>query len=374
VSKPTKHYRAWRIRYVDEHGVRQSEVFPDHKQAVFELKQRELEVEERRRGLRPGPPLEKTFADLATYWKENRVPQKRSGHHDKSIIERHLEPSFGPLKLRAIGIADIDKFSVERQHLDPKTLCNLLSLLGSMLRVAVDLGWLERVPRIRKPRVRIFNADFSYLRTDDEIRRLLEAARQQGEDVYVLYATAILTGMRAGELAALLWEDVDFERRLICVQRSFDGPTKSSDVRYAPLLDALYPVLRDWRLRHPGRLVFTNRDGRMLLSSSRVFQEVLHRVLEAAKLPNIQRKGKARRYIVFHDLRHTFASHWVLRGGCLYKLRSILGHKTVQMTQRYAHLQPTAFREDYARFPDLTVGPGVVVSIARQAEKMANGT
>ena len=44
------------------------------------------------------------------------------------------------------------------------------------------------------------------------------------------------------------------------------------------------------------------------------------------------------------------------------------------MTQRYAHLQPTAFREDYDRFHDLTVGPGVVVSIARQAEKMANGT
>ena len=112
MSKPTKHYRAWRIRYVDEHGVRQSEVFPDHKQAVFELKQRELEVEERRRGLRPGPPLEKTFADLATYWKENRVPQKRSGHHDKSIIERRKRQAqtIGEAALKAEGQISLLKF------------------------------------------------------------------------------------------------------------------------------------------------------------------------------------------------------------------------------------------------------------------------
>ena len=67
MSKPTRHDGAWRIRYLDENGVRRSEVFADHIQAVFELRQRELEAEERRRGLRPGPPIEKTFDDLADY-------------------------------------------------------------------------------------------------------------------------------------------------------------------------------------------------------------------------------------------------------------------------------------------------------------------
>jgi hypothetical protein len=67
--------------------------------------------------------------------------------------------------------------------------------------------------------------------------------------VFALYATAVFTGMRAGELGGLRWDDVDFDKRLVTVQRSFDGPIKAGDIRYVPILDALLPVLRAWRLR-----------------------------------------------------------------------------------------------------------------------------
>ena len=97
------------------------------------------------------------------------------------------------------------------------------------------------------------------------------------------------------------------------------------------------------------RVSFPNRDGGMLRPSGRVFQEVLHRVLARSGLPERERRGRPRPYIVFHDLRHTFASHWVASGGDLFKLQKILGHKTVQMTMRYAHLAPAAFREDWDR-------------------------
>lgn len=63
----------------------------------------------------------------------------------------------------------------------------------------------------------------------------------------------------------------------------------------------------------------------------------------------VERDRKLRRYIRFHDLRHTFASQWVMKGGDLFKLQKILGHKTVQMTMRYAHLAPNAFAEDFKR-------------------------
>jgi integrase len=241
----------------------------------------------------------------------------------------------------------------------PKTVNNYLTVLTAMLNCAVEIGWLAKAPKIKKLRVRILGKDFRYLRTDDEIRRFLIAAKEEGESVFALYATAVYTGMRAGELAGLHWDDVSFDRRLITVQRSFTGPTKAEDVRYVPILDALLPVLRAWRLRCAGHLVFQNQRGGMLGPSGRIFQEMLHRVLERAGLP--------RRYITFHGARHTFASHWMMNSGDLFKLQKILGHKSVQMTLRYAHLAPDAYAGDYHRLGAGHVGSSEIARIAPNA-------
>ncbi len=99
MARPTKHYGKWRIRWVDENGERKSEVFDDRREASFQLQQRELEAEERRRGLKPAPSTPKMFSDVADYWEKHRIPQKRSGHHDQSVLRRHLRPAFGGVTL-----------------------------------------------------------------------------------------------------------------------------------------------------------------------------------------------------------------------------------------------------------------------------------
>jgi len=354
VAKPTKHRGKWRIRWIDQKGERQSAVFDDYRRAQTELSRHQVEVEEIKRGVRNAPPPEKTFGDVCDYWLENRAPRKRSAKDDESIIRRHLRPAFGAMKVREVGVEDVDAYVTEKidgEELSDKTVANHVTLLGTMLRTATTfkVPWLVAAPRFRKPKVALFGRDYQWLRSDDEVRRFLAATSGEDEYVAVLYTLAVYAGMRAGEIAGLEWSDVDLERRLLTVQRSFDGPTKSDRVRYVPILDPLLPVLRAWRLRHPGRLVFTNQAGTMLQPSARVFQEVLHRVLARARFPRIQRSGKERPYLRFHDLRHTFASLWVMKGGDLFKLQRILGHQSVQMTMRYAHLAPEAFREDYGR-------------------------
>jgi integrase len=268
------------------------------------------------------------------------------------MIERHLRPSFGRLPLTSLDVSRVDAFVARRAHLSPKTVHNHLTLLISMLRLAVDLGWLRSVPRIKKPKI-VLDADYRYLRSDQEIADFLRAAQAEDEHVYVMYSMAVYTGLRAGELAGLRWSDIDLKRRLITVRRSYTGATKSGRIRHVPILDPLLPLLRAWRLRHPGSLVFTNRDGRMQGKSARVFQEVLHRVLGRAGFESPVVSGKRRWYITFHGLRHTFASHWMMRGGDLFKLQKILGHSSIEMTMRYAHLAPDAFNADYGRFGSL---------------------
>jgi integrase len=374
VAKPVPHRDKWRIRWLDEQGKRQSAVFDEYKLAQRELSRRVVEVEEIRRGIRNATPPEKTFGDLCDYWLENRAPRKRSRKDDESMIRRHLRPAFGTMRLRDVGVEDVDGYvndKIDGEELSDKTVSNHVILLGTMLRLATTfkVPWLATVPKFRKPKVALFSRDYQWLRSDDEVRRFLAASRGEDEHVFVFYAMAVYTGLRAGEIAAIEWPDVDLERRLITVQRSFDGPTKSDRVRYAPILDPLLPVLKAWRLRHPGRLVFTNQAGAMFSPSARVFQEVLHRVLDAAQLPKVKRNGKERPYIRFHDLRHTFASHWVTKGGDLFKLQKILGHQSVQMTMRYAHLAPEAFREDYGRLgaAEIVVGDATVVEIRRKS-------
>jgi integrase len=349
MAKPIKHRNNWRVRWVDENGNRRSTVYDNYSDALFVQKQRELEVEEIRRGFRAPLEFEKTFTEACDYWMAKRAIRKRNPKDDKSVIETHLRPTFGPLKLKELGVMHVDNFMVSKNHLNKKTISNHLTLLISILNMAVEIGWLAKTPRIKKPRIPMFSKDFRFLRTDDEIRRFLVAAREEGEQVFVLYATTVYTGFRQGEVAGLKWSDIDFNRRMITLQRSFDGPTKSDEVRYVPILDALLPILQEWRLKNQLEYVFTNRDCNMFRPSDRIFQETLHRILVKAGFPITKSGGKDRRYIVFHDLRHTFASHWVMNGGDIFKLQKILGHKSMAMTQRYAHLAPHAFTGDYGR-------------------------
>ena len=86
MGKPTKHGGRWRIRWFDQNGHRQSEVYDDHRDAAFKLREHQQEVEQVRRGLRRPVPAPRTFGDLCDYWIEHRVPRKRSGLNDASII------------------------------------------------------------------------------------------------------------------------------------------------------------------------------------------------------------------------------------------------------------------------------------------------
>jgi len=355
----------WRIRWTDERGRRRSECFANKKDAQFKLDQHLLEKREVQRGLRGLAIPDKTFSQLCDHWLIARAKRKRSGDDDKSIIRAHLRPFFGHALVRNISQEEARQFVDARDHLSLKTLNNHLTLLIAMLNEARECGWLRETPRIKKFKVSLCDADYSWLRTTDEVARFLQAAKaDKNPAAFTLFASAIYTGMREGELAGLEWASVDFERRLITVKGSFDGPTKSGRIRHVPLLEPLVPVLRDWRLRTPGPWVFPNAAGNMRQESDRIFQEVLHRVLDRAEFPTIQRNNRTRRYVVFHDLRHTFASHWVLNGGDIFVLQKILGHHSIQMTQRYAHLAPEVFTKDLCRMGTAIPTTGTVVPLS----------
>jgi len=91
------------------------------------------------------------------------------------------------------GVEQADQYAVERADLSSKTLANHLTLLVSMLRVAHELGWIERLPKIRKPRTPLFTRDYRYSPHPGRgYRGSLRTAKAEGELVFALYATAVL--------------------------------------------------------------------------------------------------------------------------------------------------------------------------------------
>jgi hypothetical protein len=208
MGKPCKHGEKWRIRWVDQHGRRKSAVYDDYKVAQTELRRQQVEVEEVKRGIRNAAPPEKTFGELCDYWLDKRAPRKRSCKDDESIIRKHLRPAFGGMKLRDIGVEEVDSYvneKIDDEELSDKTVANHVTLLGTMLRLAATfkVPWLHAVPKLRKPKVAVFSRDYQWLRSEDEVRRFLAAAMGEDEHVSIFYALAIYTGMRAGSQPAI---------------------------------------------------------------------------------------------------------------------------------------------------------------------------
>jgi integrase len=151
----------------------------------------------------------------------------------------------------------------------------------------------------------------------------------------------------AGLIAdGLRWSDVDLDRRMITVRRSYEGTTKSSKHRTVPIPAELASILKAYRLADPwkGVLCFPNDSGEMYSRNAKL-EAVLQAALTRASLPRIR----------VHDLRHVFASHFVMGGGDIFTLQRILGHSTPQLTSdTYAHLSPKhlAGEADRVTYPD----------------------
>jgi integrase len=238
----------------------------------------------------------------------------------------------------------------------PRTVNLIMALVRSILRFAVANGHLAASPTDRLGRGKLMlpveKAKLAPpIEHAEDVGRLLATLRDMGDelrrpDLHPLFALLVYTGARRGEALGLRWSDVDLERRMITVRRSYDGQTKSSKQRTVPVSGALVAILKAYRLAEPwqGELCFPNARGEMCSRNAKI-EALFQRALERANLRRIR----------VHDLRHVFASHFVMGGGDIFTLQWILGHSTPQLTSdTYAHLSPRhmAGEPDRVTYPE----------------------
>jgi integrase len=306
--------------------------------------------------LPPDVDLRRTLKAATDEWlKSLKVNGSRSHETYTNVMRYYVWPQLGGVALERVTKARVMAFRDELVRTKATSTVNAcLACLSSAFTDFVDRGWLLVNPVRGVKRVRGAESVYTWISSREDITRLLA---QCPRGIREIAAWALGTGLRISELTALRWADVDIERRLIAVHRGRQGTTKSGKVRHVPLLNTLLPLVREMALRDGAELVFPGEVGRDGKPGVRSLPGVRVPFKQAAKRAGLTEDLR------FHDLRHTFASHWVLDGGDIFRLSKILGHSSVVITQRtYAHLAPEAWQQDYHRvsftMPDEDAGYG----------------
>jgi len=269
-----------------------------------------------------------------TYSKTNNKPS--TVYAKEGMLNAHLIPFFGKTRLDAIGPAEIERYKAAKldSGLMKKSINNHLTALRKLLNLAVEWNVLDRAPRVRAFREKHeYVAEDEYL-TLEETPRFMEAVAPEWRTFVVL---ALKTGLRLGELLALQWQDIDLVAGFLIVRRSLwrgqEGSPKGGQNRKVPLSDVALAALKAHRhLRGP--YVFCDERGNHLTHS--MLKDVV---------PSACARAKLAKRITTHGLRHTFASHLVMRGASLKAVQELLGHESIEMTLRYSHLTPDVKRE-----------------------------
>lgn len=264
---------------------------------------------------------------LKTYVKNNNRLSEQQ--HKEGCLRLYIVPFFGKYPLDKIGNLDVENFKAKMMttKLAEASINHFLSTLSMCLKTAVEWDIIESIPRIK--RLRVAPNKYDYM-TEAEAELLL--AHTDGQIKEMIFF-ALKTGVRFGELIAMDWSDIDFQKKQITIRRSIVrsimGSTKSNKIRYIPLISTVSEMLFK-RLKSRG-FVFT-RDGKP-------FGQIYccKKLYQACKKSGLRNIG-------WHKLRHTFASHLAQKGVAIQAIKELLGHASITTTMRYAHLGHSVLR------------------------------
>ncbi|MHC4250242.1 MAG: tyrosine-type recombinase/integrase [Planctomycetota bacterium] len=246
-----------------------------------------------------------------------------------------------------------ENFAAKRKkdNVSVRTINIELTNLKACLNWGVGNGLIPRNPLARLKRLKGESKGRTRFLSEDEIRRLLQAAK---DTVYHdIFYVLIRTGMRKSELAHLRWEDIDFTHSLIRVGGHRDehgtDDTKTHKERHLPMDTDLAEVIARQIRRRGCPHVFGTANGTVRANN---FNRELKKHAGRAGIDDV----------TLHTLRHTFASHLVMNGTDLPSVKELLGHSNIQMTMRYSHLAKEHLRSAMENFkvPSYRNGPSVV--------------
>ncbi|MGB8322494.1 MAG: site-specific integrase [Candidatus Acidiferrum sp.] len=314
----------WWIRYFDQFGKKRREKAGTKSVAIALYRKRKQQVLEGKKlpelFRKPSVNFSQLVEDARAYAKRN----KRSYQTDVPRFAR-LEAWFGSHPAEELTPREIENTlgrAAEKHKWAPSTFNHYRSLISLSYRLGILNRKVTSNPARSVTHRREDNNRIRFL-TDDEERKLRKVIETKWAVHFPELDLAINTGLRKGSQYGLTWDMVDFRGRMLNIPR-----TKNEEPIHVPLNDAAVAALRVVHARGDGkgRVFQSAKTGEPLENGRHWFDDA---VVEAG-IKNFR----------WHDLRHTFASRLRMKGAPLEDIADLLGHKSLTMTRRYAHLGP----------------------------------
>ncbi|MGH9712909.1 MAG: tyrosine-type recombinase/integrase [Candidatus Acidiferrales bacterium] len=330
----------WWLDYYTPEGQRRRKLCGSHENAKAALAEIDLA---KKRDTYTDPNAAPSFKDYSQKYLETVSVHKESHEREQRLMQNLLE-HFGEARLSKIKRSRVIEYrKVRLKTVKPATVNREVALLRHLFNVAIDEGLIAVNPARGGPGLKAFKEQrrMRYLEMDEvetllmaiQVRivknstdKLKASAKKYWQYLHTAVTAALHTGMRKGEILGMRWDQINWEKRHILLT-----DTKNSEPRRVPIDTMLLHELSEHRQRIvESDLVFPSYDRNGKVVSMGDVKVSFGQVLRDAAITNFR----------FHDLRHTFASHYMMSGGNLYTLAKILGHKDIKMTQRYADLSP----------------------------------
>lgn len=263
--------------------------------------------------------------------------------HDKFRLEHYVIPPFIGRHIHAIVRQEWKGFfrDLQAAHgLAPKTINNIRTLVNLIYKEAMrnDPPNARKNPIADIPALKCVAKEMPHWKTTEEIEAYLRGAAAEHTSFWIFAMISLNTGMREGEVIAIKWRDIDFKTDTIFIWQTWDTRKRIVKKHTKTKVErtiGISAALRDALLLHRSRTAFASSDDHVVyrwktgnVTDSKTLWEIHARVIGNAGI----------KYINPHGLRHTFATQYLSAGGNLYDLKNILGHKSITMTEKYAHL------------------------------------
>lgn len=277
------------------------------------------------------------FEDIKKKYIEWAKENKASWESDESRITGHLLPAFEGKRLNEISPFALEKLKSDlmKQKLSPATIKHCLVLMRQIINKAIVWGFYRGSNPIKGVKLPTLQNQRERFLSFTEAQVLLEALKQKSKTVHDMAVISLHCGLRFGEIADLKTQDIDLNNGIITIMNP-----KNNESRKAYMSNQVKDILKRRISKVPEAYIFVDKLHKGKISHvSRTFFEVV----KALGFNNSVTDPRQR--ITFHSLRHTYASWLALQGESLLTIRELMGHKSFEMTKRYAHLMPDEKRK-----------------------------